>query len=182
MFLLVKLLYFCKAVGRLGKAAYKRHLQTELGQAQGFFWRLYIITATASLKSEPAFVCVATENTKLAPTMMRQSRMIHCVQGDTGPARRTLLLHLAASNVTHVPVHNPTSMPGQMRGERIHSEAAVLLLRDALCLLQICISTPSLPPKLLSLLLFSITEDWVFSSAWNVHWKESSLFCSMCFC
>lgn len=25
-------------------------------------------------------------------------------------------------------------------------------------------------------------RDWVFSSAWNVHWKESSLFCSMCFC
>lgn len=112
-----------------------------------------------SLKSEPAFAYVTTENTKLAGTVMRQSRMIHCVHGDAGPAGCTLLLYSAASNVTHVHVHNPTSTPGQMRGERIHGEAAVSFLCDVLCLLQICISTPSLPPKLLSLLLFSITED-----------------------
>ena len=79
---------------------------------------------------------------------MRQSRMIHCVQGDTGPAGHTLLLHSAASHVTRVLVHNPTSTLGQMRGEGIHGEAAVSLLHGVLCLFQICISnsTPlSLP-------------------------------------
>lgn len=118
----------------------KATLRLSLDEHRFFFWRLYIITATASLKAEPAFPYVATENTKLATTMMRQSRMIHCVQGDTGPAGRTLLLHSAASHVTWVLVHNPTSMLGQMRGEGIHGEAAVSLLHGALRLFQICVS------------------------------------------
>lgn len=158
MFLLVKLLYTCKAVGRLEKSACKRHSQIELGRGQGFFWRLYVTTATASLKAKPVFPYVATENTKVAATMMKQSRMIHCVQETAGPAGCTLLLHSAASHVTRVLVHNPTSTLGQMRGEGIHGEAAVSLLHGALHLFQICISN-STP---LSLPNFSLL--WYFPS------------------
>lgn len=89
---------------------------------------------------------------------MRPSRKICCVQGHTGPAD-TLWLHSAASHVTRILVHNRTSMLG-WKDERIHGGAAVSLLHGALRLFQICISNySSLPPKFLSPLLFSITED-----------------------
>lgn len=38
-FPLVKLLYACKTVGRLGKAAHKRQSQIDPGCAEGYFWR-----------------------------------------------------------------------------------------------------------------------------------------------
>lgn len=87
--------------------------------------------------------------------------MIHCVQGDTGPAGCTLLFHLAPSYVTGDPVHNPMLSLGWVRDEGIHSEAPVSLLHGASYLSQIRSSRPYsfLPPKFLLLLLFSSTED-----------------------
>ena len=144
MFLLVKLFYACKSVGRLGKAARKRHFQIELGRGPGFFWRLHTITATASLRAEPAFPYVAKENTKLA-TGMRQSRMIHSIQWDAGPAGCTLLLRSAASDVTRVLVTVPRQ---RWDGRGVTGFAVKLLSHYCMAL---CISSRfASPTRLLS--------------------------------
>lgn len=161
---------------KLGEGWEKLHikgaLRLSLDERRVFFWRLYLITVTASLKAEPAFPCVATENTKLAITMMKESGMIHHGRGDTGPAGRTSLLHAAASHVPQVLVHNPTPTLGWMRGEGIHDEAEVVLLTGALCLFQICISN-SIPLCLPNFSLSSYFPSLKTSLSFLISMKHS---------
>lgn len=84
---------------------------------RGLFLEIKKIIARVSPKAEAALHNDTTENTKLATTVRRQSRVIHCVQGDGGPAHGTLLLHSAS----HEPL--PTNPQGWKRGEESLEEA-----------------------------------------------------------
>lgn len=133
----------------------------------------------------PACPCVATGHTKSPTPTMRQSRMVRCGRGDTGPAGRTSLLHSAASHVPQIRVHDPTSTLGRMRGEGIHDEAAVSLLHGALRLFQICTSnsTPlSLPNFSPSCYFPSLKTSPSFLIGTKRSLGRVKFIYSMCFC
>lgn len=147
---------------------------------RGLFLEIYTITARAPLKAEPALHSVPTENTKLASTVTRQSRVIHCVQGDAGPA------DAPCCSIQLLPTsHEPLStIPQPCRDGRgvkgAWKKLQVLCLSSRFASPTLLLSPSPISPFLV------IFHHWrrhqVFSWAWNVHSNESSLFCSMCLC
>lgn len=141
---------------KAGKSCIQKPLRLNSGEHKFFFWKLYITTATASLKAEPAF----PYRKHKAPMMMRQNRRILCIQGDSGPAGCTLLLHSSASHITPLPIHNPS--PG-WDGPGVKGSWWSCILIAVQCFA----SLPdlhlqlfsSLPPNFPSVPLFSIFED-----------------------
>lgn len=134
---------------------------------------VYIITARVSLKAEAALHNVTTGNTKFSTTVIKQSRVIHCVQEDAGPAGAPCCCphHMSPCPQSH-------NHSGMVNG--IWKKLQVLCLSSRLTPLALLLSPSQISP-------FPVNFDhWrrhqVFSSAWNVHSKESTLFCSMCLC
>lgn len=144
---------------------------------RGLFLEIQKITGRVSLKAEAALHRVTIENTKLATTVTRQSRVIHCAQG-----MEVQQMHLAAPS-SCCPHHKRPCPPSHRDGRGLKTGWKELQL---ICLPSSFASpTPLLSPSQISPFLV-IFHRWrrhqVFSSAWNVHLKESTLFCSMCLC
>lgn len=160
----------------------KATLRLNSGEHKVFFWRLYITTATASLKAEPAFPCVQkTQSTNDDET--EQEDPVH-------PGRlRSSRMHLAAP-LQCFPHHTPAHPQSQSRLGWTRGEGFMVKLHSHCCAVFCFSSRSASPALLLSPSQFSLCSAifhlWrshrVFSSAWNVHCEESSLFCSMCFC
>lgn len=113
--------------------------QIELWRTQVFFWKLYITTATAFLKAEPAFPCVTTENTKHQWWWDRTGGS--CASRETqvqqdAPCFSTPVLPTSHPCPSTIPVQ-----AGMDQGWRVHGEAAFSLLCSVLLLFQICISS-----------------------------------------
>lgn len=135
----------------------KATLRLNSGEHKVFFWRLYITTATASLKAEPAFPCVQkTQSTNDDET--EQEDPVH-------PGRlRSSRMHLASplQCFPHhtLPIHNPS--PG-WDGPGVKGSWWSCILIAVQCFaslpdlhLQLC---SSLPPNFPSVPLFTIFED-----------------------
>lgn len=94
-----------------------------------------------------------------APMMMRQNRMILCIQGDSGPAGCTLLFHSSAFHITALPICNPS--PG-WDGPRVKGSrwgCSLIAVQCFAFLPDLHQLYSSLPPNFPSAPLFSIFED-----------------------
>lgn len=125
-------------MGRLGKAAYKSHSDWTLANTSFFLKTIY--NNRRSFPEGWACLSLCHYRKHKAPMMMRQNRRILCIQGDSGPAGCTLLLHSSASHITPFPSTIPVQA-GMDQGWRVHGEAAFSLLCSVLLLFQICISS-----------------------------------------
>lgn len=154
----------------------------ECGWAQGFFWRLYIITVTASEGWSHLSLHRYRKHKVSNNNDETEQEDLLC------PGTHRSSWHLVAP-FSCFPCHtNPCPQSHVNAGmERWKDSRWCCSLFAAWCFasfpdlhLQLLLSPSQI--SLSPVIFHHWRRHWVFSSAWNIHWEESSLFCSMCFC